>query len=379
MAFIDVIKYESNSDEFVWKHPVEDLKLGSQLIVNTSQKAFFLKGGQIFDEFDSGTTTLKTGNIPLLNKLINLPFGDDSPFQAEVWFVNMMSFLDNKWGTPAPILLEDPKYKVIVPVRAFGQFGLSIEDPRKFLELLVGNMTDFSVDKVMDYFEGVVISSITSGIGKKIVLDGLSILEIQAVVSDVSLFCHKLIQEEFEKYGIKIENFFIMSINVPEDDPSVLKLKEAKDLAAKVNITGKDIYQMDRSFDVMDKAAENEGTMGGTMGAGMGMGMGFGMGNVMGNMTGNMNTGNQNKADSSGNTSPPPPPPSANAQYFVLLDNKQNGPHHLNAIQDMINKNMINRQTLVWKEGMSEWGNIMDQNDLKEMFDKIPPPPPSNS
>lgn len=378
MAFIDVIKYESNSDEFVWKHPVEDLKLGSQLIVNTSQKAFFIKGGQIFDEFDSGTTTLKTGNIPLLNKLINLPFGDDSPFQAEVWFVNMMSFLDNKWGTPAPILLEDPKYKVIVPVRAFGQFGLSIEDPRKFLELLVGNMTDFSVDKVMDYFEGVVISSITSGIGKKIVLDGLSILEIQAVVSDVSLFCHKLIQEEFEKYGIKIENFFIMSINVPEDDPSVLKLKEAKDLAAKVNITGKDIYQMDRSFDVMDKAAENEGTMGGTMGAGMGMGMGFGMGNVMGNMTGNMNTGNQNKADSSGNTSPPPPPPT-NAQYFVLLENKQNGPHHLNAIQDMINKNMINRQTLVWKEGMSEWGNIMDQNDLKEMFDKIPPPPPSNS
>ena len=378
MAFIDVIKYESNSDEFVWKHPVEDLKLGSQLIVNTSQKAFFIKGGQIFDEFESGTTTLKTGNIPLLNKLINLPFGDDSPFQAEVWFVNMMSFLDNKWGTPAPILLEDPKYKVIVPVRAFGQFGLSIEDPRKFLELLVGNMTDFSVDKVMDYFEGVVISSITSGIGKKIVLDGLSILEIQAVVSDVSLFCHKLIQEEFEKYGIKIENFFIMSINVPEDDPSVLKLKEAKDLAAKVNITGKDIYQMDRSFDVMDKAAENEGTMGGTMGGGMGMGMGFGMGNVMGNMTGNMNTGNQNKADSSGNTSPPPPP-SANAQYFVLLDNKQNGPHHLNAIQDMINKNVINRQTLVWKEGMSEWGNIMDQNDLKEMFDKIPPPPPSNS
>lgn len=378
MAFIDVIKYESNSDEFVWKHPVEDLKLGSQLIVNTSQKAFFIKGGQIFDEFDSGTTTLKTGNIPLLNKLINLPFGDDSPFQAEVWFVNMMSFLDNKWGTPAPILLEDPKYKVIVPVRAFGQFGLSIEDPRKFLELLVGNMTDFSVDKVMDYFEGVVISSITSGIGKKIVLDGLSILEIQAVVSDVSLFCHKLIQEEFEKYGIKIENFFIMSINVPEDDPSVIKLKEAKDLAAKVNITGKDIYQMDRSFDVMDKAAENEGTMGGTMGAGMGMGMGFGMGNVMGNMTGNMNTGNQNKADSSGNTSPPPPP-SANAQYFVLLDNKQNGPHHLNAIQDMINKNVINRQTLVWKEGMSEWGNIIDQNDLKEMFDKIPPPPPSNS
>ena len=117
---------------------------------------------------------------------------------------------------------------------------------------------------------------------------------------------------------------------------------------------------------------------GGTMGAGVGMGMGFGMGNVMGNMTGNMNTGNQNKADSSGNASPPPPP-SKNVQYFVLLENKQNGPHNLNAIQDMINSNMINRKTLVWKEGMSDWRNIMDQNDLKEMFDKKPPPPPTNS
>ena len=97
MAILDIIKYESNAEEFVWKHPVEDLKLGSQLIVNTSQKAFFVKGGKILDEFKSGTTSLKSGNIPLLNKLINLPFGDSSPFQAEVWYVNMISFLDNKW------------------------------------------------------------------------------------------------------------------------------------------------------------------------------------------------------------------------------------------------------------------------------------------
>jgi membrane protease subunit (stomatin/prohibitin family) len=109
MAFIDVIKYESNSDEFVWKHPVEDLKLGTQLIVNTSQKAFFIKGGQIFDEFDSGTTTLKTGNIPLLNKLINLPFGDDSPFQAEVWFVNMMSFFRQQMGDSSANIARRPK------------------------------------------------------------------------------------------------------------------------------------------------------------------------------------------------------------------------------------------------------------------------------
>jgi membrane protease subunit (stomatin/prohibitin family) len=372
MAILDIIKYESNAEEFVWKHPVEDLKLGSQLIVNTSQKAFFVKGGKILDEFKSGTTTLKSGNIPLLNKLINLPFGDSSPFQAEVWYVNMISFLDNKWGTPAPILLEDPKYKIIVPVRTFGQFGMSIENPRLFLQQLVGNMSDFSVDRVMDYFEGVLISSITSAIGKKIVSEGSSILEIQAILSEVSMFCKQVLQEEFSKYGIKIENFFIMSVNVPEDDPSVVKLKEAKDLAAKVDIAGKEIYQMDRSFDVLDKAAENDGTMGDTMGAGMGMGMGFGMGNVMGNMTGNMNTGNQN--GQSGNSIPPPVPQSI--EYFVLIENKQNGPHSLTGLELMMNQNKIDRNTLVWRQGMSDWGNIMEQDDLRQLFERIPPPPP---
>ena len=377
MAMIDVVKYESTGDEFVWKHPVSDLKLGTQLVVNVSQKAFFVKGGQICDAFDSGTTTLKSGNIPLLNKLINLPFGDDSPFQAEVWYVNLLSFLDNKWGTSTPIQLEDPKYNVIVPVRAFGQFGMSIGDPRKFLEALVGNMSDFSVDKVMDYFKGVLVSSVTASISKKIVLDGISVLEIQAMLNDVSDFCKKEIEKEFMKYGIQIENFFVMSINCPEDDPSVVKLKEAKDLAAKVNIAGKDVYQMDRSFDVMDKAAQNEGTMGGTMGAGMGMGMGFGMGNVMGNMTGNMNTGPQNKQGQGAGSTPPPPP--SGVQYFVLINNQQNGPHNLESMKTLIAQNQINRETLVWKEGMSDWDNIMDQEDLKILFSSEPPPPPTNS
>lgn len=376
MAIIDVVKYESTSDDFVWKHPVKDLKLGTQLVVNVSQKAFFVKGGQICDAFDSGTTTLKSGNIPLLNKLINLPFGDDSPFQAEVWYVNLLSFLDNKWGTTTPIQLEDPKYKVIVPVRAFGQFGMSIGDPRKFLEALVGNMSDFSVDKVMDYFKGVLVTSITSAIGKKIVKDGVSILEVQAMLNEVSAYCKKEIEKEFMKYGIQIENFFVMSINFPEDDPSVVKLKEAKDLAAKVNIAGKDVYQMDRSFDVMDKAAENEGTMGGTMGAGMGMGMGFGMGNVMGNMTGNMNTGQQNQQGQGAGSTPPPPP--SGVQYFVLINNQQNGPHTIESIKMLIGQNQINRETLVWKQGMSEWAIIMDQDDLKVLFGQTPPPPPNS-
>ena len=374
MAIVDVLKYQASEDEFVWKHPVQDLKLGTQLIVNISQKAFFVKGGKIYDEFDSGTTTLKSGNIPLLNKLINLPFGSDSPFQAEVWYVNLISILENKWGTPTPIQLEDPKYKVIVPVRAYGQFGMSIIDPRKFLEALVGNMTDFSTDKVLEYFRGKVIASITSAIGKKIISEGVSVLELHAILDAISDYCRDTIQKEFLKYGIQIENFYVMSVNIPEDDPSIVKLKEAKDLAAKVDIAGKDVYQMDRSFDVMDKASENEGTMGGTMGAGMGMGMGFGMGNVMGNMTGNMNTG-QNQQNQNNPGANPPPAPNV-IQYFVLIDKQQNGPHTIDNIKMLIDQKKINRDTLAWKEGMEDWHKITELEDLKQLFDSVPPPPP---
>lgn len=375
MAIIDVVKYDGSDEIFAWKFPSENLRFGTQLVVKTSQHAFFIKGGQVLDEFKEGTYTLKSGNIPLLHKVINIPFGGDSPFQAEVWYINMISKLDNKWGTPTPIQLEDPKYNIIVPVRAFGQFGMSIENPKLFLQTLVGNMKQFSTEKVVEYFQGKVISSITSAIGKKMVLEGISVLQIHVLLDDLSEYCKEKIQDEFSKYGIKIENFYIMSINVPEDDPSVIKLKEAKDLAAKVNIAGKDVYQMDRSFDVMDKAAQNEGTLGGTMGAGMGMGMGFGMGNIMGNMAGNMNTGQNQQNQNTGGMATPPPPPNS-IQYFVLINNQQNGPHSIDSIKLLLSQNQINKETLVWKEGMPGWEKLIDQQDLKGLFGAVPPPPP---
>ncbi|MBR1964380.1 MAG: SPFH domain-containing protein [Muribaculaceae bacterium] len=98
MALIDVVKCEVNERELVYKFPSSDLRIGTQLVVHTGQVAFFVKGGEVMDMFSSGTHTIKTSNIPILNKLINLPFGGNSPFQAEVWFINTLSILNSKWG-----------------------------------------------------------------------------------------------------------------------------------------------------------------------------------------------------------------------------------------------------------------------------------------
>ena len=105
MALISVIKYEAPDDNvFVWKYPPEMIKHGTKSVVTDWPIAIFVKCGLSLDIFEPGTHTLSTGNIPLIEKLINLPFGGDTPFTAEVWYVNTTVKRDLTWGTPSPIL-----------------------------------------------------------------------------------------------------------------------------------------------------------------------------------------------------------------------------------------------------------------------------------
>jgi membrane protease subunit (stomatin/prohibitin family) len=203
----------------------------------------------------------------------------------------LLSKLDNKWGTPNPIQLEDPKYGIVVPVRSYGQFGFKISDPKTFLESLVGTIKIYSAEKIVEYFTGKLLASLSSIITKKIVFDNISILQISAFLEDLSKFCELSIQSEFNKFGIEIVNFFIISINIPENDPSVIKLKEIKEKSMYINTVGKDVYSFDRSMDVMETAAGNEGNIGNLMGAGIGLGMGLGIGGTMGDKMGSI--GNQ--------------------------------------------------------------------------------------
>jgi membrane protease subunit (stomatin/prohibitin family) len=363
MALIEVIKYDGNTSEFVWKFPSVDLKLGAQLIVNHSQSAFFVKNGIICDEFQEGRYTLKSANIPLLNKIINLPFGDKSPFAAEVWYVNMVTKLDNKWGTIKPINLEDLLYGIVVPARAFGQYGFKIVEPKNFLHTIVGTLKTFTAQQITEYFNGKVLSSISTILGKAIVQNKISLLQIAAFQDDLSEICRKTINEEFIKYGIELVNFYIMSINIPEDDTSLIKLKEAKELSMKVKTVGKDIYQMDRSFDVMEKAAENEGSAGSMINAGLGLGAGLSLGNAMGNQF--SQTGHNL------NTNPPPSP--IQTQYFFVIDGKQSQPFTLDNILSLISQNIINQETLAWTNGLSGWIKANAIPELANFFNQSPP------
>ncbi|MDE6810143.1 MAG: SPFH domain-containing protein [Muribaculaceae bacterium] len=362
MAIVDVIKWEVNTTELVHKFPADGICLGSQLVVYPSQTAFFVRGGEIINEYECGTYTIDSENIPLLNKLVNLPFGGNSPFPADVWFVNQISILDCKWGTATPIQIEDPKYSVIVPIRSYGQYGFKIMNPRTFFERLVGNMSSISTETILSYFKGVILSKLTALISQKLYADNISVVNINSFVETISDFVKRQLIETFEDYGIELKTFNIIAINVNENDESFIKLKETKDALARINIMGRDNYRLDRSFNVLESAAENKGT--GIVGASVGIGAGLSIGNQIGNIA----------REHLNQTLEQPPVLNQNCQYYVAINGEQYGPATFHNVCEMISNGQIDESTLCWKRGLSDWVAIINFNEFKNYFKTCPPP-----
>jgi len=292
MAIIEVVKWDGNPNILAWKFPSTNLATSSQLIVNESQEAFLVNGGVYEGPFLAGRHTLTTQNLPVLRDLMKLPFGGDTPFSAEVWYVNKAVNLSLPWGTPDPIQLEDPKYQVMIPVRAFGQYGVQVKDSKKFLLKLVGTLRGFDVDTLQNYFAGVFTTTIKQLIAATIIETKVSVLEIAPHLDKLSQQLLISLAPALDEYGLALSQFNINSINVPEEDPAVIQLKAALAKRAELGILGF-TYQQDRSFDVLETAAGNEGSAGTVLGAGLGLGLGVGIGGTVGQMAapgGVMNT-----------------------------------------------------------------------------------------
>ena len=287
MAIIDRIKYDGYQDGSPWlihKYPSEEFVLGSQLIVNQGQEALFFKGGEALDLFGAGTHTLQTGNLPLLKKLVNLPFGGKTPFSAEIYYINKTSRLDMNWGTQNPFQLEDPKYGLILSIRSHGKYGLRIIDSRMFVSELVGaipNGATVNYAFVASYFSGLLTSCIKTVISSFMIRQKISFLEVTAYLKDLSKECETEIAKEFERFGVEIVNFFIETISPPKDEFE--KLRTYKEELA----LGNDFYRQRRSFDILDAMAENPAS-GEIANAGIGLGIGLGVAPAVGNLFGNI-------------------------------------------------------------------------------------------
>ena len=378
MALIDLVKWDNPGNLICWKYPGNELSTATQLIVNESQTAILFKGGQRCDVFGAGRHTLSTGNIPVLNKLVNLPFGGKSPFTAEVWFVNQTIPLNLKFGTPTPLQLEDPVYQIVVPVRAFGQFGLQVEDPGLFVHKLIGANAGMDLATLTEHFKGILVSRLKSRIAQIIVREKIGVLEIETMLDDLSRSLEQAFAPDYAEYGLGMRAFRIMSITVPEDDASVLELKKAKAAAARRRIEGTN-YAQERGFDVMQTAAGNEGAGGAFASIGTGLGMGQAMGAMSQQMMGGMV---QPGMMQPGMSAPPPPfgapPPFAApaVQFHVMLNGQQQGPYTVDQLRPGVPTGQFTAQTPVWAQGMAGWLPAGQVPQFAGLFGPPPGSPP---
>lgn len=277
MAMIDLVRFNGlrSRDWLVFKYPSEGLVLGAQLIVQEGQVAIFVKGGMVCDVFYPGTYTLTTENLPILRTVVNLPFGGSSPFSAEIYFINTATKLDMHWGTTDPVSLIDPKYFVKLRIRAFGQMGLKILEPVVFFKELIGGMRQDDIvkyDEIQKFYRGILVIKAKALISDAIISQQISALEISTKLELLSEQIREQITDEFAKYGFTVVNFYIQSINFPDEDfERISKILEEK---AAFEIMGDGRYATKRSFDVYEGAANNQnGVAGAFVAGGMGIGV----------------------------------------------------------------------------------------------------------
>lgn len=201
MAIVDVVKWNAAPGVYAWKCPNSELNTKTRLIVSESQEAVLFSGGEAVGPFGPGTHVLDTRNYPVLTSIIKLGTGRVTPFPAEVWFVSKNFKLNIKWGTTGAIQVEDPKYHIMLPVRAFGQYGITVCDTMKFLTKLVGTLPAFVESTLSDYFRGVIATHAKDLIAKSLVERGISVLELSAHLNEVSGDLESKLSPVMEEYG----------------------------------------------------------------------------------------------------------------------------------------------------------------------------------
>jgi membrane protease subunit (stomatin/prohibitin family) len=269
--FIEVIEWlDDSSNTLLYRFPVKDqeIKNGAQLIVRESQVAVFVHEGQIADQFPPGRYTVDGGNTPILSKLGAWKYGFNSPFKAEVYFVNTKQFTDLKWGTPNPIMMRDADFGM-VRLRAFGIYSIRVSDAQAFIKEIAGTNARFVTDDVEGQLKRTLVGGFSDALGES----KIAALDLASNYDELGKFTRLKLNEEFKTFGLELTKFVIENISLPQE------VEAAMDKRTSMGVIG-DVgrYAQFQAADAMRDAAQNPS---GGAGTGMGLGAGFALGNAM--------------------------------------------------------------------------------------------------
>ncbi|MBQ8292850.1 MAG: SPFH domain-containing protein [Bacilli bacterium] len=272
---LKVIEWKDDStDTLVYRYPIQDsrdeIMNGCQLIVTESQVAILVKDGQIGDIFGPGKHKLETKNLPILTKIAGWKYGFDSPFKADVYYVNTKQFINQQWGTTNPVMMNDREFGP-VRIRAYGKYAYRVTDAGKFMKEIFGTKRDYSTSALADYFKSMVVTGFSSCLSQA----SIPVLEIAGKYYELAELIKQKVQEDFSEIGLTLVELFVENVSLPKE------VEETIDKRTSVGIMSDKMgsYVTYEAAGAMRDAAKNEGN--GMAGAGMGFGAGAAMGQMM--------------------------------------------------------------------------------------------------
>ena len=269
--FIEIIEWQDDSrDTLSWHFPVyrNEIKYGAQLTVREGQQAVFLNEGTVADVFAPGRYELTTKNLPVLATLKGWKFGFESPFKADVIFVNTRRFTDLKWGTQNPVMLRDADFGVL-RLRGFGTYALRVTDGKAFIGQIGGAAGQMMIGDVQEHLRNKLVARFTDTLGES----KIPALDLASRYDELGTDLERRLNLELAPQGLGITDLHIENISLPPE------VEKALDARSKMNVLGDlNRYTQLQVADSMPVAAANQGLTG----AGVGLGLGAGIGSVMG-------------------------------------------------------------------------------------------------
>jgi membrane protease subunit (stomatin/prohibitin family) len=344
--FIDVIDWLDESNEtmvYRFERYNNEIKYGAKLTVRQSQAAVFVNEGEIADVLGPGIYELETQNLPMLTTLQHWDHNFNSPFKAEVYFVNLRQFLDLKWGTKNPIIIRDKEFGV-VRVRAFGTYGFRIDDPSLFIKEIAGTNGHFKIEDISNQLRNFIISRFTDIVASS----NIPVLDLAANYDQLGEYITAKISDEFSKYGLELTNVLIENISVP---PAVEEALDKRSSMGIINDLSK--YLNFQAAESMTKGSGGAGDM-------VGMGIGFAMADKLAKNFGEPKT-----------YAPEP----YEKMYYYAKDKKPQGPFTIDEVEAFVRDKTVDSSTLMWGTGMEKWEKANQIDEIESLFNLLSPPP----